>query len=106
MLVEKIRGFEVVTKYEDKEIILPKRATKGSAGYDIAAAERTTIPSIWNVLSKNAGLEAMGEDTVVEENKQYIKSILVPTAIKDIMPVNEYLMLVNRLSNALKNKLS
>lgn len=106
MLVEKIRGFEVVTKYKDKEIILPKRATKGSAGYDIAAAERTTIPSIWNVLSKNAGLEAMGEDTVVEENKQYLKSILVPTGIKAYMPENEYLMLVNRSSNPLKNNLS
>lgn len=106
MLVEKIRGFEVVTKYANKEIQLPKRATRGSAGYDIAAAEDTVIPSIWNVLAKNAGIEAMGEGSVVEENKQYLKSILVPTGIKAYMPKDEYLMLVNRSSNPLKNNLS
>lgn len=106
MLVGKIRGFEVVTKYANKEIQLPKRATRGSAGYDIAAAEDTVIPSIWNVLAKNAGIEAMGEGSVVEENKQYLKSILVPTGIKAYMPKDEYLMLVNRSSNPLKNNLS
>lgn len=106
MLVEKIRGFEIVTKYTDKGIFLPKRATSGSAGYDIAAAEDTIIPSIWNVLAKNAGIEAMGEGLVVEENKQYLKSILVPTGVKAYMPKDEYLMLVNRSSNPLKNNLS
>lgn len=104
--MEKIRGFDVVTKYKGKQIQIPRRATSGSAGYDIAAAENTVIPSIWNILSKNAGIEAMGKDSVVEENKQYLKSTLVPTGIKAYMPQNEYLMLVNRSSNPLKNNLS
>lgn len=104
--MKKIRGFEIVTKYKDKELSLPIRATSGSAGYDIAAAENITIPSIWNVLSKNEGLQAMEVDTVVEENKDYLKSRLVPTGIKAYMPENEYLMLVNRSSNPLKNNLS
>ena len=104
--MEKIRGFEIVTKYADKNLSLPKRATKGSAGYDIAAAEDTVIPSIWNILSKNAGVKAMEKDEVVEENKNYLKSTLVPTGIKAYMPENEYLMLVNRSSNPLKNNLS
>ena len=33
--MEKIRGFEVVKGFEDKEINLPERKTKYSAGYDI-----------------------------------------------------------------------
>lgn len=104
--MEKVRGFEIVTKYEDKELTLPVRATSGSAGYDIAAAESITIPSIWNVLSKNEGMQAMTDDSVVEENKDYLKSRLVPTGIKAYMPKDEYLMLVNRSSNPLKNNLS
>lgn len=104
--MDKIRGFEVVTKYEDKGIALPKRATRGSAGYDFSAAERVTIPSIWNILSQNAGVEAIKNGEVVEENKAFLKSTLVPTGIKAYMPENEYLMLVNRSSNPLKNYLS
>lgn len=102
----KIRGFEIVSKYIEKNLQLPKRATKASAGYDIAAAEAIVIPSLWNVLSKNAGIKAMESDEVVEENKNYLKSVLVPTGIKAYMPKNEFLMLVNRSSNPLKNNLS
>lgn len=104
--MEKVRGFEIVTKYEGQGIELPKRATKGSAGYDFAAAERTTIPSIWNVLSQNNGIAAMKEGAIVEENKDYLTSVLVPTGIKAYMPETEYLMLVNRSSNPLKNHLA
>ena len=43
--MEKIRGFEVVKGFEDKEINLPERKTKYSAGYDIEAAEDVIIPS-------------------------------------------------------------
>lgn len=102
----KIRGFEVVTKYENKGISLPKRATKGSAGYDLSAAINITIPSIWNILLKNKGITLMQGGEIVEENKSFLKSTLVPTGIKAFMPENEYLMLVNRSSNPLKNNLS
>lgn len=104
--MEKVRGFEVVTKYKDQGIILPKRATVGSAGYDFRAAERITIPSMWNVLTKNNGLAAMQNGDIVEDNKTFLQSTLVPTGIKAYMPENEYLMLVNRSSNAMKNHLS
>ena len=46
----KTRGFEVVKKYQDKGINLPRRQTIASAGYDIEAAEDITIPSIWRFL--------------------------------------------------------
>lgn len=45
----KTRGFEVVAKYQDKNINLPRRQTLASAGYDIEAAEDITIPSIWRL---------------------------------------------------------
>ena len=40
------RGFEIVKGYEDKDIHLPIRKTKCSAGYDIEAAEDVVIPPI------------------------------------------------------------
>ena len=43
--MEKVRGFEIAKGFEDKEINLPIRKTKYSAGYDIEAAEDVTIPS-------------------------------------------------------------
>lgn len=42
--------FEVVSKYENKNINLPKRGTKFSAGYDIEAADDIIIPSIFQKL--------------------------------------------------------
>ena len=38
-----IRGFEIAKGFEDKEINLPIRKTKGAAGYDIEAAEDIII---------------------------------------------------------------
>lgn len=49
-MTERVRGFEVVSTYKDKGINVPKRATKGSAGYDLEAAEDTVIPSIWKAM--------------------------------------------------------
>ena len=43
--MEKIRGFEVVKEFENKDINLPKRGTKYAAGYDIEAAEDIIIPA-------------------------------------------------------------
>ena len=38
------RGFEVVSAYKDKGINIPVRKTRGSAAYDIEAAEDIVIP--------------------------------------------------------------
>ncbi len=75
--MEKIRGFEIAKGFEDKEINLPVRKTKYSAGYDVEAAEDTIIPSF----------------------KKGMKPTLVKTGIKSYMQENEYLMLANRSSN-------
>ena len=75
--MEKVRGFEIAKGFEDKNINLPERKTKYSAGYDVECAEDIIIPSF----------------------KKGMKPTLVKTGIKAYMQDNEYLMLVNRSSN-------
>ena len=75
--MEKIRGFEVAKGFENKEINLPVRKTKFSAGYDVEAAEDTVVPAF----------------------KPGMKPTLIKTGIKAYMKENEYLMLANRSSN-------
>ena len=79
----KTRGFEIVTEYKDKNINLPVRKTKFSAGYDIEAAEDVVIPSF----------------------TKGTKPTLVPTGIKAYCPEDEYVMLVNRSSGPKKKGL-
>lgn len=92
--MDKVRGFEVVTKYLNETINVPERATKSSAGYDFAAAEDTKIPSVWKLAGGSGKVDNI------------LPSVLVPTGIKAYMPENEYLMLVNRSSNPLKHNLA
>ena len=75
--MEKVRGFEVAKGFEEKEINLPVRKTKYSAGYDVEAAEDTIIPAF----------------------KPGMKPTLIKTGIKAYMQGDEYLMLANRSSN-------
>lgn len=74
----KIRGFELVSQFTDKNL-LPKRETAHAAGYDLKAAERVVL--------------APGE----------IK--LVPTGVKAYMQANEVLYLYDRSSNPRKKGL-
>ncbi len=74
-----IRGFEVVTAYENKGVQLPKRKTTESAGYDIECAEAVTI--------------APGEMK------------LVPTGLKAFMNYDEYLAIHIRSGMAVKRRL-
>lgn len=76
----KTRGFEIAKGWEDKNIILPRRSTKSSAGYDIAAAETMTIKPF-----KNGDMPS-----------------LIPTGLKVYMLNDEYLMLANRSSGPKK----
>lgn len=48
--MEKIRGFEIAKGFEDKELNLPKRQTKNSAGYDFEASEDVFIPGISKIV--------------------------------------------------------
>ncbi len=79
----KKRGFEVAKGYEDKQINLPVRKTKYSAGYDVEAAEDTTIPAF-----------KLGQ-----------KPTLIKTGLKAYMMDDEYLMIANRSSNPAKKGL-
>lgn len=81
--MEKIRGFEVAKGFEDKEINLPIRKTKYSAGYDIEAAEDCVIPAF----------------------KPGQTPTLIKTGLKAYMADDEYLMLCNRSSNPKKKGL-
>ena len=77
------RGFEVVKGYEEKEIHLPIRKTKYSAGYDIEAAE----------------------DMIVPKYVEGISPTLIPTGLKAFMQEDEVLFLYNRSSNPKKRGL-
>ncbi|WP_409021548.1 dUTP diphosphatase [Dellaglioa sp. P0083] len=104
----KTRGFEIVTKYAGK-IDLPVRSTTTSAGYDLAAAEDFTLPSIWKsgflkVLWLIRHRESVAEEELVQANK-ILKPYLIPTGIKAYMLDNEFLLLANRSSSPLKRGL-
>lgn len=71
-----MRGFEQI----EKESILPRRGTTGSAGYDFALMNDTTFKA--------------NETT------------LISTGIKASMPKDEFLMIVIRSSMGIKNHLS
>ncbi|WP_371371206.1 dUTP diphosphatase [Sporomusa aerivorans] len=74
------RGFEIVSKYKDLDIVLPKRKTQLSAGYDISAAK----------------------DAIVQPGKV----VLVETGIKAYMEPDEYLGIHIRSGLAVKHGLS
>ncbi|WP_165005187.1 MULTISPECIES: dUTP diphosphatase [unclassified Enterococcus] len=100
----KKRGFEVISKYADQQINLPKRATHHAAGYDFEAAEEIVIPSVWKAGLKQgiaAVTDALGKEDHSSAEKA-IKPVLVPTGIKAYMGEEEFLQLANRSSNPLK----
>lgn len=80
MLENKVRGFEIAKGWEDKDIHLPIRKTKHSAGYDVEAAEDVVIPAFSN-----------GQ-----------KPVLIPTGLKAYCQEDEFYMLINRSSGPKK----
>lgn len=81
--MERKRGFEIAKGYENKDIHIPVRKTKYSAGYDIEAAEDIVVPSF-----------KKGENPT-----------LVKTGLKAYMLDDEVLLLYNRSSNPKKKGL-
>ena len=81
--MEKKRGFEIAKELKDKNINLPIRKTKYSAGYDIESAEDIVIPSF----------------------KKGMNPTLVKTGLKAYMQDDEVLLLYNRSSNPKKKGL-
>lgn len=76
----KLRGFEIAKGWEDKDIHLPVRKTKGAAAYDVEAAEDIVIPMY----------------------RPGIKPTLIPTGLKAYCQEDEWYMLVNRSSGPKK----
>lgn len=76
----RLRGFEIAKGYEDKDIHMPVRKTKNSAGYDVEAAS----------------------DIVIEPYKSGMKPTLIPTGLKAYCQDDEYYILVNRSSGPKK----
>ncbi|MCY9807137.1 dUTP diphosphatase [Lentilactobacillus senioris] len=103
------RGFEVVSKYQDQAINLPKRATKQAAGYDFESAVDMVLPSIWRFpfLKALATIKSTKELSAQEisDANATLKPYLIPTGIKAFMQPNEVLIIANRSSNPLKRGL-
>ena len=114
--------FECVSKYAGQEdILIPKRATGGSAGYDLVVAEDTVVPSAENqffdferkyqeyVKSKYDAWETYEKEETengaltMARMKEFCKlwktrPTLVPTGVKAAMPSDYYLQLQVRSS--------
>ncbi len=93
----KIRGFEICKGYEDKEMILPKRSTKNSVGYDIFACEDVVIPSIWKSVFKNLKSFCSGKKDFVD-----IMPTKIFTGIKAYFLEDEVMIIANRSSGPSK----
>lgn len=105
---------------------MPKRATKGAAGYDFEAAEDVTIPSIWSMQRLAQSIisdftkpindapieafekyeaqinEALAGCVFEDDLLKKLKPILVPTGVKAYMEDDEYLAMFNRSGNPIK----
>lgn len=73
------RGFEVVSKFENDEVVMPFRGTKASAGYDI--------------------INNTGEDITLTPGKL---SAPISTKLKSYMLEDEYLALLPRSGHGFK----
>ena len=60
-----MRGFKIAKGFENKEIEIPKRSTKRSAGYDFALIEETVIPANGIVAGKTGLKSYMNDDEVL-----------------------------------------
>ena len=70
--------FDVVSKYEsERELLMPKRATAGSVGYDLVCAEDTVVPSSLIFFQKVTRLTGHSpiESVTLDEVKKYIKQM-------------------------------
>ena len=104
--------FEVVNKYIDKDINLPKRSTLYSAGYDFEVAEDTVVPSfinlnqtmVWDRASNHGEIRPLTFQEMTDLTKRLnCRPTLVPTGIKCKVESNQYLELSVRSSCPLKS---
>lgn len=92
----KIRGFEVISSMKDEKVVLPKRSTEHSAGYDFFSYKDIVVPPSYSVSHKvDAGILLMKDVSKCEP-------FLVKTGVKAYMGEDEALFLYNRSSNPKK----
>ena len=89
------RGFEIIKKYKNKDINVPKRQTVRAAGYDFESAEDLIVPSVWKKMAERVFTDQAGP----------LKATLIPTGIKAYMLDDEYLQLSIRSGMSLKTGL-
>lgn len=89
------RGFEIIKKYKNKDINVPKRQTVRAAGYDFEAVEDMIIPSVWKKMAERVFTDQQGP----------LKATLIPTGVKAYMLDDEYLQLSIRSGMSLKTGL-
>lgn len=115
--------FELVSKYEGHDELLPSRATDKSAGYDFYVAEDTVIPAqdkhIMVLAQQCFRPEDFAKILFKDEDEDYTKPFslnevaaltkqfnakptLVPTGVKVYLPKQKYLQLSVRSSCPLK----
>ena len=99
-------SFEFVTRHKDCGLDLPKYATPGSAGVDLAAVEDTVIPSYYslmNSLQDKAKGDFFSLDQMAKLTKEtHAKPTLISTGLKCCLSKDEYLKIVVRSSTPLK----
>ena len=101
--------FEKVSRYADKEIVMPVRKTGQSAGYDLVAAEDYIIPSVFNLASEASQLWTIPDDEYITleqmgqfTKKTHYKPTLVSTGMKCKLDPGTFLQLSVRSSSPLK----
>ena len=98
--------FEIVSRWADKGLELPKRSTAHAAGYDLAVAEDITIPP-YEKLQSEMRLLHSGSITLAEmadyTKKTKAKPTLVSTGLKCQIDEGWYLKLLVRSSLPLKH---
>ena len=101
--------FEKVSRYADKEIVMPVRKTSQSAGYDLVAAEDYIIPSVFNLAGEASQLWKIPDDEYItlEQMGQFTKQTqykptLVSTGMKCKLDPGTFLQLSVRSSSPLK----
>ena len=111
--------FDIVSKFEsERELLMPKRATAGSVGYDLVCAEDTVVPSSLIFFQKVTRLTGQSpiESVTLDEVKKYIvqmeeafghriRPTLVSTGIKTYCKPNEYFAVMSRSGMPLKHLL-
>ena len=98
--------FEIISKYENAGLHLPKRATANAAGYDFEVAEDIYIPPIsshMDMLRCMTKPKVTLEEMAIYAKKHNLKPTLVPTGIKCQLEPHQYLELSVRSSLPLKH---